>query len=63
MLFRSEESCRYLTATGRTDEQVDTFRSYFQAQGLFDMPQSGEIQYSQLLDLDLATTVLCAPTA
>jgi len=50
-----EESCRYLTATGRTDEQVDAFRQYFKAQGLFGMPKSGEIQYSQLLEMDLAT--------
>ncbi len=50
-----EESCRYLTATGRTDEQVDAFRQYFMAQGLFGMPKSGDIAYSQLIELDLAT--------
>ena len=49
-----EESCRYLKATGRTDEQVDAFRSYFQAQKMFGMPTEGEIEYSQLLSLDLA---------
>ena len=27
-----EECCRYLTATGRTEAQVDAFRQYFQAQ-------------------------------
>ena len=43
-----EETCRYLAATGRTDEQVDAFRQYFKAQGLFGMPQAGDIQYSQL---------------
>ena len=50
-----EESCRYLTATGRTPDQVDAFRQYFKAQGLFGMPKAGEIQYSQLLEMDLAT--------
>jgi aconitate hydratase len=50
-----EESCRYLTATGRTEEQVDSFRQYFKAQGLFGMPKQGEIEYSQLLELDLST--------
>lgn len=50
-----EETCRYLTATGRTEEQVERFRGYFQAQNLFGMPKSGEIAYSQLLELDLAT--------
>jgi len=50
-----EESCRYLLATGRPAEHVDTFRAYFQAQELFGMPGRGEIQYTQLLELDLAT--------
>ena len=49
-----EESCRYLTATGRTEAEVDAFRQYFKAQGLFGMPEAGQIQYSQLLELDLA---------
>ena len=49
-----EESCRYLTATGRTEVEVDAFRQYFKAQGLFGMPEVGQIQYSQLLELDLA---------
>ena len=52
-----EEACRYLTATGRTESQVDAFRQYYKAQGLFGMPKSGEILYSQLLELDLATVV------
>ena len=52
-----EETCNYLKATGRTDEQVDTFRNYFQAQGLFGMPASGEIEYSQTLELNLADVV------
>ncbi len=50
-----EETCRYLSATGRTEGQVDAFRQYFKAQGLFGMPKQGEIAYSQLLELDLAT--------
>ena len=50
-----EECCRYLTSTGRTDEQVAAFRNYYQAQGLFGMPEAGSIEYSQLLSLDLAS--------
>ena len=49
-----EETCKYLTATGRTEEQVDAFRSYFQAQQLFGIPRQGEVDYSQVLELDLA---------
>ncbi len=49
-----EETCKYLTATGRTAEQVDAFRSYFQAQQMFGIPRQGEVDYSQVLGLDLA---------
>ncbi len=48
-----EESCRYLTNTGRTEDQVNAFREYFKAQGLFGMPKAGEIEYSQVEELDL----------
>ena len=41
-----EESCRYWQATGRSDDQVDAFRQYFRAQGLFGMPAAGQIEYS-----------------
>ena len=50
-----EETCNYLKATGRSEEHVNTFRNYFQAQGLFGMPGNGQCQYSSLLELDLAT--------
>src|SRR6202008_3607736 len=43
-----EETCAYLTATGRPDEQVDAVRNYFQAQGMFGMPKKGECEYSTL---------------
>jgi aconitate hydratase len=48
------ETCRYLKATGRSDEQVETVRRYFSAQGLFGMPAKGQCDYSQLIDVDLA---------
>jgi len=50
-----EETCNYLKATGRTDDQINAFRNYFQAQGLFGIPKAGEIEYSQTLELDLST--------
>jgi aconitate hydratase len=48
-----EQSCRYLQATGRSDEQVETVRRYFQAQGLFGMPERGQCDYTTVLDVDL----------
>ncbi len=49
-----EETCNYLKATGRSEEQINAFRNYFQAQGLFGIPSRGEIEYSQVLELNLA---------
>lgn len=49
-----EESCNYLKATGRTDDQVSAFRNYFKAQEMFGMPAKGQCDYSSVLELDLA---------
>ena len=50
-----EETCRYLELTGRTKEQIDTFRNYYKAQGLFGIPKKGEVSYTKELALDLST--------
>ena len=50
-----EETCNYMRLTGRSDEQIAAFRNYFQAQGLFGMPKKGDLQYTSVLELDLAT--------
>jgi aconitate hydratase len=49
-----EKTCDYLRVTGRSEEQVDTVRNYFKAQGMFGMPRGGDCRYSTLLELDLA---------
>jgi len=49
-----EQSCRYLRGTGRSEEHVETVRRYFVAQGLFGMPQSGQCDYTSVIDVDLA---------
>jgi aconitate hydratase len=50
-----EATCTYLALTGRTDEQIATFRNYYQAQGMFGIPAKGEIAYTKVLELDLST--------
>jgi aconitate hydratase len=50
-----EQSVRYLEATGRPRELVDLFRAYYRAQGLLRMPRAGEVDYSEVVELDLAT--------
>src|SRR3954451_22227386 len=50
-----ELTCQYLLATGRSKQQVDTVRAYYQAQGLFGIPKKGECEYTQVLELDLSS--------
>jgi len=45
----------YLRSTGRSDEEVDAFQFYFRAQGLYGIPQEGSIDYSSVVELDLAS--------
>jgi aconitate hydratase len=50
-----EETLAYYKATGRSDEQVELIYSYFKAQDMFGIPRQGEVDYSGVLELDLAT--------
>ncbi len=45
----------YLTATGRTAVEIDAFASYFKAQGLYGIPRAGDIDYTKVVTLDLAS--------
>ncbi len=45
----------YLTATGRTADEVDAFVSYFKAQAMYGVPKAGQIDYTKTMQLDLAT--------
>ncbi|MCF6314580.1 MAG: aconitate hydratase AcnA [Verrucomicrobiales bacterium] len=52
-----EESSAYLTGTGRTEEAVATFEAYYKAQNLWGIPEKGDIDYTDELELDLADVV------
>jgi aconitate hydratase len=52
-----EKTIEYFRGTGRTDAEIDAFAAYFKAQGLFGIPQVGDIDYSQVLELDLASVM------
>ena len=45
----------YFEGTGRTKDEIDAFKSYFKAQGMYGTPKKGEIDYSQVIELDLGT--------
>ncbi|MFK5923235.1 MAG: aconitate hydratase AcnA [Verrucomicrobiota bacterium] len=52
-----EESSAYLTGTGRSEEAVATFEAYYKAQNLWGIPEKGDIDYTDQLELDLADVV------
>jgi aconitate hydratase len=47
----------YMKGTGRTDAEVDAFQSYFKAQNLYGVPKAGDIDYSNVVTLDLNSIV------
>jgi aconitate hydratase len=50
-----DQTCRYLAATGRSEDHVELVRRYFRAQGLFGMPARDAVDYTSVLDVDLAS--------
>lgn len=48
-----DETLRYLRATGRDEAHCKMYESYYRAQGLWGIPQRGEVAYSMDLELDL----------
>ena len=50
-----DATIEYFKGSGRTTEEIDAFRSYFKAQGLYGIPKAGQIDYSKVLKLDLAS--------
>jgi len=51
------ETINYLRGTGRSEELCTTVENYFKAQNLFGIPDKGDCDYTDLLELDLATIV------
>ena len=45
----------YFEGTGRTKDEIDAFQSYFKAQGMYGTPKKGDIDYSDVIKLDLAS--------
>jgi len=47
-------SCEFLRMTGRGDI-VPAVKAYYEAQGMYGMPKKGDIDYSDVVDLDIST--------
>jgi len=58
-----DATVEYLRMTGRTDAEIEAFAAYFKAQGLYGIPRAGDIDYTTVVKLDLATvkTSLAGP--
>ena len=48
------ETMQYLRLTGRDESHVDLVEAYLKAQGIFGIPRLGEVEYSDVLEIDLA---------
>jgi aconitate hydratase len=50
-----EKTVAYFEGTGRTRAEIELFESYFRAQGMFGVPVDGQIDYTRVLRVDLAS--------
>jgi len=50
-----DETLRYLRLSGRTEEHIKTVEAYYKEQGLFHTPDTPDAEYTDVLELDLAT--------
>ena len=48
-----EKTIEYFEGTGRTKAEIEAFAAYFKAQGLFGVAKAGDIDYSQVVELNL----------
>ncbi len=49
------ETMQYLRLTGRDEAHIDVVESYLKAQGMFGIPRLGDVEYSDILEIDLAS--------
>lgn len=50
-----EKTLEYFRATGRDEADIETIRNYYTAQGMFGIPKKGEVDYTNVIELDLST--------
>ncbi|UCH47766.1 MAG: aconitate hydratase AcnA [Betaproteobacteria bacterium] len=49
-----DKTVEFMRYTGRSDDEVAALEAYFKAQGMFGVPRSGDVEYSEVLELDLS---------
>ena len=48
-----EESVNYLRATGRDEADLELVTTYLKNQNMYGIPKAGEVEYSEVLMIDL----------
>src|SRR3954463_14687970 len=48
-----EKTIEFFRGTGRTDEEVSALEAYFKAQEMFGVSKKGDLDYSEVLEMDL----------
>ncbi|MGZ3632786.1 MAG: aconitate hydratase [Parachlamydiaceae bacterium] len=54
-----EKTLEYMRLTGRSEEQIQQVKEYFVAQKMFGAPKKGDIDFTQVLELDLSSIRPC----
>ena len=52
-----EKTVDYFRTTGREPELISAIEAYYKAQDMFGMPKSGDIDYTEVIELDLDSIV------
>lgn len=50
---------RYLEQTGRDPKLIERVKQYLEYQGVFGMPQAGQLRYTKVVELDLSQVTPC----
>ncbi|MEO7853803.1 MAG: aconitate hydratase, partial [Rubrivivax sp.] len=50
-----EKTIEYFEGTGRSKAEIEAFEAYFKAQKMFGVPRKGDIDYTQVVTLDLGS--------
>ncbi len=54
-----DKTLDYMRMTGRDEKQIAQAKEYLQAQKMFGVPKKGEIEFSKVIELDLASIKPC----
>jgi aconitate hydratase len=50
-----DKTIAYFEGSGRTKGEIEAFEAYFKAQGLYGVPKAGDLDYSNVVELDLSS--------